>query len=312
MLLPDAARRDDIAFTVAKSLPYNTRMLVIMGLLFVGFGVQIFGFLFIGAAILLAATLLAIVRGYSNVPGQLKGKREWRAGDHEQLRNIVTIAEKSKQWDQSLLDITCLRGCLVFMAIAAGITVACVGLYIHNQGDLMHALALDSVVLLLPHWLTGVRRILTNAPLTTRVQQLLSIVSYWAAHPLEGEELTPQIEFLTDGEGEVPIDAKLIMGLPQLGNAFLGVQVQVVLNSVQGKDYPYVYCVLVAKHELNMRKKIKLNAARNTVLEPKRQDDVDIIVVRQQTTKTSGYHTKPAQVIALFRLARAMARQLLD
>ena len=82
MLLPDAARRDDIAFTVAKSLPYNTRMLVIMGLLFVGFGVQIFGFLFIGAAILLAATLLAMLCGYSNVPGQLKGKREWRAGDH--------------------------------------------------------------------------------------------------------------------------------------------------------------------------------------------------------------------------------------
>ncbi|MBL7077080.1 MAG: hypothetical protein ISS31_06385 [Kiritimatiellae bacterium] len=312
MLLPDATRRGEIKFVVARSLPYNARMLIVMGLLFMGFGIQIYGYLFLGAAFLLAATVLSIVRGYSNVPGQLKGKREWRVGNHDQLRTIVKIAEQSKRWDQSLLDITCLRGFLVLAAAVIGITVACIGLFILSQDDLMHALVLDTAVLLLPHWLTGVRRILTNAPLTTKVEQLLSIVSYWEAHPEPGETLTPQIEFRTDGAGEVPTDAKLIMGLPELGDTFPGLQVQVVLNNVQGSDFPYVYCVLVAKPKLNMLKKIKLDAAQGTVLEPKHQGDVDIIVVRQQTTKTSGYHTKPAKVLAIFHLARAMARQLLD
>ena len=67
----------------------------------------------------------------------------------------------------------------------------------------------------------------------------------------------------------------------------------VVLNSVQGKHYPYFYVVLVSKKNLDLQKVCDAySPPAEIVKEFKNQDEVKVMVIRQHTTKKSGYHTK--------------------
>jgi hypothetical protein len=46
-------------------------------------------------------------------------------------------------------------------------------------------------------------------------------------------------------------------------------------------------------------------------VESNHEGDVDIVVMRQTTTKTSGYYTKPADVRTIFLYSLAAARSAL-
>jgi hypothetical protein len=313
MLLPDPRRRGEIHFSLAKSLPYNRRLTIIAVLLAAGFAVELFWNLYVGAGLLLVATLLAIVKGFSNIPQDLQGASKWQGAERAQLENIITLDRKSRQWDQSALDITCGLGAavlLLFLAVMAGVTVL---LFANGLTWLAQAWALDGGVLLLPHWVTGVRQILKNDPLTVKVRMLLSIMDFWEQNRQEGEALMPQMEVLSTKAGEIPRDAKLVLRLSRLGDAFLGLQVQIVLNRVQGSDYPYLYCVLVARKAFGMFQKLGTPQVPEAIVAESQTDPaqgVDVLVIRQETTQTSGYHTNPAAAARIFACALAEARRL--
>ncbi len=311
MLLPEAQRRGQIHFVMARSLPYDIRLGMIAALLFAGFVIQLYVSLALGAVLLLAGSMLGVVHGYSNIPRDLGKHREWRGADRKQLENVLAIARKSRKWDQSLLDITSGLGALGLLAVAG--TTAWIAYLLMEAGYQWLALAcvVDVAVLLLPHWVTGVRRVLTNDPLVVKIQELLRVMDLWEAMPHEGETMLPQMQVLTGKGGQMPVDAKLVLRIEPLGEAFLGLQTQVVLNNVQGHDYPYLYCVLVARPELDIGKASYRGCPPNGILavsEHENQDNVDILVVRQETTRTKGYETKPAAAAAIFTYALGVAR----
>jgi len=316
MFLPKPQRRGEIQFIVAKGLPYNRRLAIILGLLAAGFLLQALVpedfALFVGAALLLAATLLAVVAGFSNAPDKMTGPKEWRGATLEQFRQVLTIARKSRQWDQSALDITCVTGGTVFVMALAVLSLLVFLLLNNNQEWLAIALALDASVLVLPHWVTGVRRILTNDPLTVKIGLFLFIMDLWERDRREDETIHPQMQVRRCPGGEMPCDAKLVFRFAGLGEAFLGLQVQVVLNRVEGSDYPYLYCVLVARPSLGMLDRLKCRPAKGIVTEAdrKKADNVDVLVVRQKTSKTSGYHTNAAACRNIFLFALSLCRQL--
>lgn len=312
MLLPDARRRSEIHFVLARSLPYNTRLAMIAALLFAGFVFQIYMNVCLGAGLLLAATLLGIVKGYSNVPRDPGGACEWRGAERQQLEKVLTIARKSRQWDHSLLDITCVLGGFLFVVVVGATGWIAYLLHEEDYNWLAAVWVLDVAVLLVPHWVTGVRRILTNDPLVVKVTELLRVADLWESAPHEGEILLPQMQMRATSQGEIPCDAKMVLKIESLGEAFLGLQVQVVLNNVQGRDYPYLYCVLVARPQLQILEKAGDRPPKDIVVEPKHneQDDVDIVVIRQETTRTKGYHTPPVACIAIFTYALNQARRL--
>ena len=165
-------------------------------------------------------------------------------------------------------------------------------------------------MLLGPHWVTGVRRILTNDPLVVKIRHLLAIMDFWQQVRVEGEEMIPQMQVRSGRDGEIPCDAKLILRIPAVGDDFLGLQTQVVLNRVQGRDYPYLYCVLVAREPLELHRRLRPDPPGGVLAEPKTEDDVDILVIRNRTSKTSGYHTNPAKCRTIFACALAEARKL--
>lgn len=317
MLLPDPQRRGEIHFYFARSLPYATRFQAVLVLLTAGFVTQLVSLkcdsgsgVLVGAAFLLAATLLALVKGYTNKPAQMSGPREWRGAEAEHLAKIIQINGKSKTWDQSFLDITCGLGCLGFFL---AVTVV-VGGFVFLLGMEQEALALvwllDGLVLLPLHWVTGVRRVLTNDPLTVKSQMLLEVVNAWQPDARPGEKMLPQMEVLNTPDGQVPMDAKMILQMEPLGQAFLGLQVQVCINNVQGADYPYLYCVLVARPGMKLHQQLSPEPPSGVVAEPQTQEDVEILIVRQYTTKTSGYHTDTSAALRIFMYALELARQL--
>jgi hypothetical protein len=311
-VLPDPQRRGDIQFALAKSLPYGVRLALILVLLAGGFAVQALVHLLLGAVLLFAGTLLAVVKGFSNAPERIEGPSEWRGGTREQLANILEIARKSRQWDKSAIDITCGTGCgMLLLALVAGAIVTYV-LSMTGQGWLAGAWALDASVLLLPHWVTGVRRILTNDPLTIKAGLLLDMIDLWEQDRREGESVCPQMLITRGPKGEMPSDAKLVLRSEKLGDGFLGLQVQVVLNRVQGSDYPYLYCVLVARRRVGMLARREPRAPEGIVVEYQQQpgDDVDVVIIRQKTTSTSGYHTDGAACRAIFSFALDQCRRL--
>ena len=318
MWLPQSQRRDEIHFKLAKSLPYHLRMIYAAGFAALGFGLQFFlpGWfgLVPGGLCLLTASLLSLVRGYSNVPKRIRGSRQWRGADRKQLEQVLNLNKNIKHWDQSLLDITCVRGIAAMIGIVASVTGIGYLLWLNDEDWLLRVWVLDTALLILPHWITGVRTILTNDPLVIKAKQLLRILDIFETVRGEDDALDPQMEVRSAKAGEMPLDAKLIYRRPGGDANFLGLQIQCTLNNVQGTDYPYLYCVLVARHAFKLLEKgknVKRSAPAGITVSPKHEEDVDIIVIRQYTTKKSGYHTKPAACAKIFHFALDQAREIL-
>jgi len=92
---------------------------------------------------------------------------------------------------------------------------------------------------------------------------------------------------------------------------FLGLYGQVVLNDVQGTSYPYFYVVLVAKDGFGLRDAYQqFQPDEDITKEFKREDQVEVMVIRQYTTDKSGYHTKPLIANGIFYAGLNVAEEV--
>lgn len=308
-VLPAAQRRGEIAFKIAKRLPYDTRLVAIVACLCVGIGVQLLSMnALLGAPLVFAASLLSLVSGYTNIPASGQGTREWKAVGREAVERVLKLHESSRRWDQSALDITCATGVLCF--IGTGAVVLLVAAFMIDYPALMLIWLVDAALLLMPHWVTGVRRILTRPGLIIKVKALIDIAAIFDQIKADGETLQWMMELSHRAEGEIPEDVKLMVKYARAPANFLGVQVQVALNDVQGTSYPYLYCVLLARPGFGLQ---NLVANEKEITEElQKQGDVELIVIRQRTTRTSGYHTKPKAQAEIFRRAVLRARHAIE
>ena len=106
------------------------------------------------------------------------------------------------------------------------------------------------------------------------------------------------------------------------------------MNSVQGKDFPYLYCVLLGRdgagllgdYERFLRKpKESLGSSLaqfflrglglsgpKLVYEEQKNKDVDILVIRQYAQGNTGYCTSPENAASLVTTALELAKKLLE
>ena len=103
----------------------------------------------------------------------------------------------------------------------------------------------------------------------------------------------PDYYLLLKGEtSKMPSDIKFKINIQNQTSEFLGLYGQLVLNNVNGSSFPYFYMVLVASKKFNLSQKTSdYTPATNIIKEFKSQEDVDILIIRQYTTSTGGYHT---------------------
>lgn len=194
----------------------------------------------------------------------------------------------------------------------------------------------NSLTLLLPMWMSG--RVKTWQPpnLEKRIEQLWYIYRKVFSDP--ELEFQPSMQIVKTKQGSVPLDCRLMVKFRDSAPEFMGIQIQTAINTVQGTSHPYTYCVLVAKPEFglkakvnaivdkpgsglasglmglfadsNARKEAKFARFHGAIVESKAEGDVEIAVVRQQTSGR-GYTTSPEQAYQVYLSAYALAKQAL-
>ncbi len=334
-ILPPPQKDGEIKFLLAKSVPYRPRMALVVLCLAAGLGLQVTAGFWLGYPLLLLGLLLGFNTGYDSTPRET-GAQAWERVTPDEYEKVRLKTEQLRAWDEDIFDGTSSRGGLG-LVVAAGI---CVVLYKiaaealkFPPGSFIY-FALDAAVVIIPLWFAGTRGYLKKDKLLVKIGALRKVMD--ALTDSSEVQVQPMLSLAdTESGGKEPEDARLMVKLVGAPKEFYGLQVQVSINSVQGTDYPYLYCVLIAKSGSGLLKDYEDLTPRseNSVLknvaaalfsrvaaafaqpelvyEPSAAGEVDIIVVRQQTTRDSGYSTPPAAAQAIVEGSLKLARSLL-
>ncbi len=298
MILPSKSDRAIVVFWAFPSLGYETRLAIGLVLIAVGLGLQFATQTVLAGIIAMAAgNVLFLVKGYDNrVDARgFDPEQHWERVEMERLEELVVLDRKMRQWNRSLIDITNPLGVFAFLVVGIGLLAVVV-----LQSGPFRVLAIDALVLLVPHWLTGTRSILRRPGLLVRVKTIQQILD--DARPELVDHETTLLMLLGGGPTPIPTDVKFKIDVAQHHPDFLGLYGQVVINEVQGQSYPYFYVVLVARRDFGLHQSFReFNPGEEITKEFKPQGEVEVFVIRQQTTKTSGYHTEPANAREILR-----------
>ncbi|MBU1076075.1 MAG: hypothetical protein KKH98_02200 [Spirochaetes bacterium] len=309
---PDPRQQGEIKFLILKKIPYKMRMFLIIMLFIVGFILELAVNFWLGLCFFFAATLLGLVKGFS-AKSQLQQDIKWDQVTPDEYKKVREKEKQLKKWDRDSFDISNpLGGCLFFIIIASGFAF---WLYfmIQEQEVISKYLFWNGLVIIIPHWFSGIRSYLKKAKLIIKIDMIEKVIEH-LVKPSDIHVL-PMLATRKSKNGgkRVPEDARLMIRFIDAPDTFLGMQIQVSINDVQGTFYPYLYCVLIAKKKakfFDKQPELKKPPA-NILFEKKGMEDVDVIVIRQYTTKTSGYSTKPKQALAIVDTGLALARKLL-
>lgn len=309
-----AAERKEpvLEFAAGRRLSYGSRMAWTAGLVAAGFAVQV-AFLnpWTGVPFLLAALVLAWVRGFDNRLDRrgYSADAAWERAPFEKVKEALTLDRFMRTWDASGLDITSGGGFVLWLLVLVAV-VAAAALAAGEIGEAAGwIVGVDGAVLLLAQWFSGMRTIDRRPDLILKARTLVDVADAAEEEIRAVGTLSAQMRMEGEGEDRAPVDVRLGITNPDAGPDFLGVQGQVVLNRVQGTPYPYFYAVVVVRPGKGLLAAAKnANPPHGVIIEAKREADVEIAVVRQLTSKTSGYHTDAGQALRVLSVALTLAR----
>ena len=304
--------RDAVVFWLWRDMAYGRRMLIAFGLIILGFLLQWYsGEIFSGVIPLAAGNALLLVRGYDNRVefAGFDPSSQWQKVERDRLSQLKDFDRKIRRWDRSFIDISNGLGLATFLLLC----LALFGLYVvfdlHYAYRNLRVIPVDMAILFLPHWFTGTRRILRLPGMLVKAEVLEKALD--EVKP-EAQGLRTEVLMLLKGKARLPEDIKVKIEPPDAPEEFLGLYGQVVINNVQGKSYPYFYVVLVARPGLDLKRfKGRVRPPKNLMAEYRRQDGVEVLVLRQRTTKRSGYHTSGETVRELLSFGLEQMRRLL-
>jgi hypothetical protein len=212
---------------------------------------------------------------------------------------------RGRRWDQSFWDLSSplvivtllVLGLLGFVAFAVGVALF--------DGMAVLPFSMAVVALWLPLFINGMRAPWHPAQLTIKAEALAVVPEVLEACCPDRYDLVPLLGLVEGKRGRYPVDARIMLRPKEDdGSGFIGVQVQVCLNSVQGKNYPYAYCVVLGKTGF------RIEASHpKIVLERGHGAEVDYLVVRQHADRRGGWHTRPGAVSQLVREALDIAER---
>jgi hypothetical protein len=301
-----------VVFHLWKSMKYNVRLTLSILLILSGFILQ-YEMLNVtpGILLVLAGNLFLLVKGYDTriKLDKFKPDAEWVKTDAEQLSKIVAQNSKIEKWDKSALDITSSWGCLTFF-ILIGLVVA---LFVSDMFpvEISQIIGFNFAVLFLPHWLSGLKRISTAPVVLTKIK-LFQKLTEAAKKELENE--TVNFLMLVDEKTKFPTDVKMKISFKDQSEDFMGFYGQISMNNVQGTLYPYFYVVLVAKDQSKLlgNNYNAIETPDNVIKELQAENDMEIVVIRQKTTKTSGYQTTDKAVFMILETGISAVKKIFN
>lgn len=319
----EAGQTSQLQFHLLPTISYRSRLLIAAILIGLGLLLQgwlafrgINGALGLSFILLFGGNLFLLIRGYNSKPRRMARKTTWEAATLESFRRIPALEKSVQKWDDTAFDISCVPGFFALVALIALFVAA-----IAFLGQTMpHApwagiMAIDAALLIIPHWVTGLRRGWRPAVLCQQAKALQSVIDMASPRLERWGEIVPMLEMAPAEPKPVPVGARLMVRFPKASSDFIGIQFQVNLNNVQGTNYPYLYAVIVAKkgfHLLLLKRLQQVRAAApKLAVETDDAGEVDVIIIRQQTTKNSGYHTNKSAVARIVECTLTAAESIL-
>lgn len=289
--------QDSVKFYILKNLSYSNRMVLFWSLLAVGFLFQIiFMKVFPGAVFLICASVLNLTRGYDNLVKHMHFDKDdsWTQVDMERINRIIHLEKKTKEWNKDIFDISNSKGVLTLILTLSAVLFATVFLAILTSfSGVVWIFLIDVIILIFPIWFSGNKQILKQQDLNIRVDIIKDMEGFFRSIKKDGESFRPALMLARGKNGKsVPKNSRFTISFDDMPEGFYGIQAQININSVEGTRHPYFYCVIAAKSGFGLENYVeKIPVEKNIVISCEKDNDAEVIVIRQHTTKTSGYFT---------------------
>jgi len=313
---PPPEKQDSVEFCFFKKLSYSYRVVSYLVLIVIGFLFQIYSLkVWPGIVFLISATMLNLIKGFDNsfIPKAYQLDKNWTPVKMEQIYRIEEIEKKAANWDKDILDISNGKGCFTFLATIFLLIFGCIFLrrYSYFKGVLGIAAA-DFIVLIFPLWFNGLRGVMRQSSLQIKVGIIKRMEEFFQTKKNDGEIFKPALLLARDKRrASVPTDSRFTITFENMPEGFYGIQAQININMVQGTNYPYFYCVIAAEKGFGLQEHFsKIPYIREVIVEYEEDDNAEVIVIRQRTTKSSGYHTNTADCKRILELSLTAARNI--
>ncbi len=314
---PPPEKRDSVHFHFAKNMAYDRRVAVSAAMLILGLLLQVLMLApWPGIPFLIIAVGLMLVKGYDSRARLKKYQPDtnWTDVDMARIEQIEALRKRNTDWDKDSIDISNFRGCMMFLLMGI-LAIALTVVILVATEDVMATLIIpvDAFILFVPFWFTGMRFILTQPNLAVKIKVLMLMEGYFQKLKAENERFVPSLMLTKDEKGAaVPIDARFTIRFGQTPAGLYGLQAQINLNVVQGNSYPYFYCVIAAKPGFGLKPyKDTDPQTKKVIIEYQEDENAEVLVIRQVTTKTSGYHTNDKVCWEIIWIAMQMARRII-
>ena len=311
MLILNKNERGIVVFKFFPNLNYEIRLFFSFCLIFAGIFLQIIYLNFIsGFVLVLAGSLLQIVKGYNNYikSGSFYAEADWLKFDEKKLDEIITFDKKLIKWDRSAIDASNKLGLFILIVMVLLLFILFFAAADANN-LVLKIISLDTALLLIPHWVTGIREILRKPKLIIKIKFIKKLIS-----EVNSLLKNAKIDFYVLLKGKkvkLPDDVKIKISLENQPKEFLGFYGQIVVNSVQGNDYPYFYAVIVTKKNSGLLDYYtKYEQPYKIVTSYSVKKDVEVFVIRQDTSIGKGYHTTTNEAAEIFSEGMKLAKMI--
>ncbi len=235
-----------------------------------------------GLPFVIFCMIFNLIRNVSIKPVQAL-ELKWQEVTESAIQQVNDQCRKIKKFQSANLG--CVIGFLVFFVWFCIMFMPVLQLPLRFS-----ALIIDGIVLLSGLLLSGRRTAWQPAGLDTKIPIIQRILSSPQARDPDLQFL-PYLEIGKTKTGSFPNDTRILIRFRQAPETFIGVQIQISINNVKNTAYPYLYAVVAAKPAFKLYDRFQDPKLKNVVVEKEDTGEVDVLVIRQITTRTSGYHT---------------------
>jgi hypothetical protein len=279
-------------------------------LVMIGYALQVTGHnFFIGLPFLIGCFLINLIKGIS-IKGETAPEYVWEEVTPERIDLVYEHCQKIKKFKSAGMG--CFMGLIfgtifLFSVLAPALT--------GKNGILPFSLTIaiiDTIILFAGLFVSGNKSawMPNNMDVkTTAVRRLISLPVITKDPSLK---VAPFLEIGKTKTGSFPHDTRMLVRFTDAPESFIGVQGQISINNVKSTAYAYFYTVIIAKHDFDLFKKLSQPELRDITIENKKTEEVDVVVIRQTTTKTSGYYTDDKVQNYILENSISLAKKMLS
>ena len=297
-------------YLVLDKISARMRNILSLMLILTGYALQIASHNFlIGLPFIIGCLILNLIKGI-NIKKESASEYKWEEVTQQKLEQVYSHCLRVKKFKSAGI------GCAIALIIGSIIFfISCVP-FLSEMGirfpfGLITAI-IDSIILFAGLFASGNKSAWMPGNLDLKVD---IVRRFLTTHPalIKDRSLTliPYLEIGKTKTGAFPNDARFLVKFSNAPDSFIGVQGQISINNVKSTAYPYFYTVIIAKPDFGLLEKLGHPILSNITIEQKKTTDVDVVVIRQTTTKTSGYHTNSDTQSNILSKAIELARAIL-